>query len=115
MVSHNRSDDDESRDRSVRHLSCGDGSCGRIAAAPETPALDAAELSERGSQAKGLLWLAGGFLFCPCHLPLTLWLISALLAGTAAGALLRDHVVAAGLVISAIWLAATWRGLRLLK
>jgi hypothetical protein len=62
-----------------------------------------------------LLWIAGGFLVCPCHLPLMLWLLASLLAGTAAGALLRDHVVAAGIAISAIWLAATWRGVRLLR
>lgn len=66
------------------------------------------------AETRGLLWLVGGFLLCPCHLPLTLGLLAMLLAGTAAGALLREHVVAAGVAISTVWVLATWRGLRLM-
>src|SRR5215470_10450727 len=33
---------------------------------------------------RGLIWVMGSFLFCPCHLPLTLGLAATLLAGTAA-------------------------------
>jgi hypothetical protein len=62
-----------------------------------------------------MVWLVGGFLFCPCHLPLTLTLLLTALAGTAAGAMLREHVVVAGLVISAVGVLATWRGMRLLR
>jgi hypothetical protein len=62
-----------------------------------------------------MLWLVGGFLFCPCHLPLTLWLLGTLLAGTAAGALLRQHVVVAAAIITTVWALATWRGVRLLR
>jgi mercuric ion transport protein len=61
---------------------------------------------------RGLAWLLGGFVFCPCHLPLTLWAIAGLLSGTAAGALLRDHAYVAGTAITTIWIAATWRGVR---
>ena len=64
---------------------------------------------------RGLLWIGGGFLFCPCHLPLTLWFLATVLAGTAAGAVLHSHVVAASIATSAIWAAATWRGVRLLR
>jgi len=39
-----------------------------------------------------VLLLIGAFLFCPCHLPLTLALAGMLLAGTAAGALLRSDL-----------------------
>ena len=59
---------------------------------------------------RGLFWVLGAFVICPCHLPLTLWAIAALLSGTAAGALFRAHVFVAGAAISGIWLAATWRG-----
>jgi hypothetical protein len=45
----------------------------------------------------------------------TLGLLAWLLAGTVAGALLRDHVVVAGTLISATWILATWRGVRLLR
>ena len=62
-----------------------------------------------------MVWLVAGFLFCPCHLPLTLGLFGALLAGTAAGALLRDNVIVAGVAITLVWILATWRGMRLLR
>lgn len=61
------------------------------------------------------MWLVGGFLLCPCHRPVTLWLLATLLAGTAAGALLREHVVLAAVVSTAAWALATWHGLRLLR
>jgi cytochrome c biogenesis protein CcdA len=61
---------------------------------------------------RGLAWVLGAFVICPCHLPLTLWAIAAVLSGTAAGALLHAHIYVAGAVISGAWLAATWRGVR---
>jgi len=61
---------------------------------------------------RGLAWVLGAFVICPCHLPLTLWAIAALLSGTAAGALMHAHIYVAGAAISAVWLAATWRGVR---
>ncbi|HJZ74753.1 MAG TPA: hypothetical protein VKE51_23615 [Vicinamibacterales bacterium] len=64
---------------------------------------------------RGLAWVLGAFVFCPCHLPLTLSAIAALLSGTAAGALLREHVYVAGTAVTAIWAAATWRGIRYLR
>lgn len=60
------------------------------------------------------LWLIGGFVFCPCHLPLTLWLIGSLAAGTALGAAARGHAVWVIVAVCAMWLSATARGLFLL-
>ena len=62
-----------------------------------------------------MMWILGGFILCPCHLPLTLAALGAALAGTALGALLRAHVVASALVISAAWALATWRGVWLMR
>ena len=64
---------------------------------------------------RGMLWLVGGFVFCPCHLPLTLWILASILAGTTAGALLANHVVVTGTLVTLLWILATWRGLRLLR
>ena len=61
---------------------------------------------------RGLAWVIGAFVICPCHLPLTLWVAAALLSDTAAGALLRGHPYVAGALITVVWLAATWRGIR---
>jgi MerE protein len=67
------------------------------------------------AETRGVLWVVGALLLCPCHLPLTLWLLGTLLYGTLAGALLHEHPYVAGAVISVVWLAATWHGVRLLR
>lgn len=67
------------------------------------------------AESSGLRWMIGGLLFCPCHLPLTLGVLSATLAGTAAGALVRRHFVIVSVAISLVWVLATWRGLWLLR
>lgn len=64
---------------------------------------------------RGRRWIFGSFAFCPCHLPLTLSILVTVFGGTAAGAVLRDHVVLAGAVITAAWVGGTWRGFRLVR
>ena len=66
-------------------------------------------------ESRGTAWILGSFLVCPCHLPITMMIASAVLAGTAAGALLRVHPYVSGGVISAVWVAGTLRGLWLLR
>lgn len=66
-------------------------------------------------ETRGIFWLVAAFAACPCHLPLTLGLAGLLLAGTTAGALLQAHPIAAGVVVTAVWLAGTWRGFHLLR
>jgi cytochrome c biogenesis protein CcdA len=78
----------------------------RKAACPLTPAQ---------AEKRGLAWVVGAFVICPCHLPITLGVFGALLAGTAVGAVFRGHVFLAGAVISLAWLAATWHGFRLMR
>lgn len=63
---------------------------------------------------RGLWWLLGAFLFCPCHLPLTVGVLTAVLAGTSLGAVLRDHTWIAGTVVTVTWLAGTAYGFRLI-
>ena len=64
---------------------------------------------------RGMLWVIGAFVFCPCHLPITLSVLAMLLGGTAAGALLRAHPYIAGMVVTALWAAGTWRGFQLVR
>jgi hypothetical protein len=73
------------------------------------------ERSLAANERRGLAWVAGSFLLCPCHLPLTLAAFSAVLGGTALGVLLRRHVVLAGVLIAVAWLVGTGRGLYLLR
>ena len=64
---------------------------------------------------RGVAWVAGAFLICPCHLPLTLTVATTVLTGTTAGILLRAHLFAAGTIITLVWLAATWHGIQLMR
>lgn len=77
------------------------------------PTVDVTEVASgaSGLERRGRWWLAVSFLFCPCHLPLTLGLLAVVLGGTTVGALLRDHVWVAGSIIAITWLAGTARGL----
>lgn len=64
---------------------------------------------------RGRKWLIWSFLLCPCHLPLSLAVLGAVLAGTSVGTLLSDHVWLAGSIISLTWLVGTGYGLRLIR
>ena len=64
---------------------------------------------------RGRVWLVLSFLACPCHLPLTLGFLAVVLGGTALGALVRDHAVVAGVIVTAVWVAGTGRGLWLVR
>lgn len=64
---------------------------------------------------RGRTWLVWSFLFCPCHLPLSLAVLGAVFAGTSIGAVLRDHAWIAGTLITATWLVGTAYGFRLIR
>lgn len=75
------------------------------------PPVDPTEQLER----KGRKWIFGSLVFCPCHLPVTLAILVTVLGGTAFGAFLSDNLLLAGLVVTVVWVAGTWRGFRLVR
>ena len=87
--------------------------------APQTPAqkeqLATSSLKQNKAQRHGIAWVIGSFLFCPCHLPLTLGLLAAIFGGTALGAVFVHYSLIAGVIITAIWVAGTWYGFRKLR
>ncbi len=82
-------------------------------ASTQSPPVTAAGTDPLERQGRRLIF--GSFALCPCHLPLTLGILVTVLGGTEAGAVLREHLVVAALVISAAWVAGTWRGFRLVR
>ena len=64
---------------------------------------------------RGMMWVIGAFVFCPCHLPITLSVLAMLLGGTATGVALRAHPFIAGTIVTTLWVAGTWRGLALVR
>ena len=73
------------------------------------------EIDPQRAERRGVAWVIGSFVFCPCHLPITLAIIGAVLSGTAVGALYRGHLVLAGVIISVVWLAGTLHGFNLMR
>ena len=76
---------------------------------------NACPLTPEQASRRGVAWIIGSFVLCPCHLPITLWVAGAILSGTAIGALIRGHVVAAGVILAITWLAGTLHGFNLMR
>jgi len=72
-------------------------------------------LTPEQADRRGIAWVIGSFALCPCHLPITLWVVGAVLSGTALGALIRGHLFLAGAIISITWLAGTLHGFNLMR
>lgn len=66
-------------------------------------------------QKRGIAWVVGSFIFCPCHLPLTLGLVAAIFGGTALGGLVLHYSLFAGAIITLLWAVGTWYGFRQLR
>ena len=64
---------------------------------------------------RGAIWVLASFIFCPCHLPLTLAFGAAVFSGTALGAWWTGHPYIAGAIVTALWIAGTWRGIHHLR
>lgn len=59
--------------------------------------------------------MALSFLACPCHLPITIGILATLLGGSTLAVVLRDNAIIAGLLVTAVWLGGTARGLLLVR
>ena len=79
------------------------------------PALRRTGAHDQKLERRGRAWLVWSFLLCPCHLPLSLAALSAVLAGTSFGVVLRDHTAVAGTAITATWLLGTAYGFHLIR
>ena len=75
----------------------------------------ACPLTPEQADRRGVAWVIGSFVLCPCHLPITLGIVVAVLSGTAIGALIRGHLYIAGAIVSVLWLAGTLHGFNLMR
>jgi hypothetical protein len=72
-------------------------------------------LTPEQADRRGFAWILGAFVLCPCHLPITLWVVAALFSGTAAGALVLGHPYWSGVMLLLAWLAGTLHGFNLMR
>ena len=61
---------------------------------------------------RGRRWLIWSFLLCPCHLPLTLGVLGAVLGGTAVGPLVKANGLTIGIGLTLIYAVGVGIGLR---
>src|SRR5262249_30418431 len=78
-----------------------------------TPACACPDPVPPSLERRGLAWLFARFVFCPCHLPLTLWLLTSVLSGCALAFVTRHGVVVAVATV-VLWVVMTAYALRLL-
>ena len=69
----------------------------------------------REHERRGRRWLVVSYLFCPCHIPLTLALIGALFGGTAFGAAVATNAIWVGAVLVCAYAVVLWRGFRQIR
>ncbi len=63
----------------------------------------------------GRKWLVVSFIFCPCHLPVSMAVLGVVFGGSAFGALVGRNTLAVGLVFGAIYAALLVIGFRHLR
>lgn len=63
----------------------------------------------------GRRWLIWSFVFCPCHLPLTMAVLAAVFGGTAFGAMLQANKLGVGLVVGTLYAIGVGIGFRYIR
>lgn len=69
----------------------------------------------RSHEKRGRKWLFVSYFLCPCHVPITLTLLGALLGGTAIGAALTGNALRVGIVLTTLYAIVLWRGFRQIR
>ena len=64
---------------------------------------------------RGRRWLIWSFVFCPCHLPLTMGVAATLFGGTAFGTLVGSNKLGVGLISGAMYAVGVGIGFRHLR
>ena len=71
----------------------------QLGAIPSANVVDVAKEQER----TGRRWLMWSFIFCPCHLPLTMAVLGVIFGGSAFGALISRNTLGVGIVFGLIY------------
>jgi len=69
----------------------------------------------RQHERRGRRWLVVSFLFCPCHVPILLFVVGAAFGGTALGALITGNALWVGVVLTSTYAVLLWRGFRQIR
>jgi len=61
---------------------------------------------------QGRRWLIWSFIFCPCHLPISLAVLAAIFGGTAFGTVISRNTLGVGLAFGAVYAVGVGIGFR---
>ncbi len=64
---------------------------------------------------KGRRWLIWSFIFCPCHLPLSMAVLASIFGGSAFGAMVSRNALGTGLVLGTLYAIGVGIGFRYLR
>lgn len=70
---------------------------------------DTDEPEARRLENRGRAWLIFGFIFCPCHLPMTMAVLGGFVGGGVLGAAVRDAWTI-GVFMAVLYGLTVWRG-----
>ncbi len=68
--------------------------------------------SAAASEKQGRRWLIWSFIFCPCHLPLSMAVLAAIFGGSAFGTLISRNTMGVGIAFGIIYAIGVGIGLR---
>ncbi len=71
--------------------------------------------SAAASEKRGRRWLIWSFIFCPCHLPLSMAVLAAIFGGSAFGTLISRNTLGVGIVFGIIYAIGVGIGFRHLR
>ncbi len=74
--------------------------------------VDGAGVDPGDRERRGRRWLIWSFIFCPCHLPISMGVFAAIFGGTAFGALISRNTLGVGLALGTIYAIGVGIGFR---
>lgn len=69
----------------------------------------------RDHERRGRRWLVVSYVFCPCHLPVTLAVLGVVFGGTTLGAALTGSAWRVGAALTVVYALVLWRGFRQIR
>lgn len=82
---------------------------------PELLSKPSSVVNSTDRERSGRKWLVWSFVFCPCHLPISMAVLAAIFGGSAFGTLISQNTIGVGVIFGLIYAAGVAIGFRHLR